>query len=254
MTAAELQPTSYKHPPITEAVIGINFSSPIKQTELNSVNKKFLTHYPHHQAVSNVALGFHIDQTNKATTNVDKKEDGHRRSTADMTQLLVLWPTSFVLSQLPPYAGWDQFFERFVRDWTILKRSVGFQTISRIGVRYINRIDIPITGSVIEYEKFLNVYPKLPDSLNPVFAYALQAAHELKNIDCLLRINSAAVPSPILGHASFMIDLDISKESDPPQSDKDIYDLLNKIRVEKNAVFESCVSSRARDLFNGVTN
>ena len=247
----------YKHPPITEAVIGISFSSSIKQTDITSANKKFHTYYPHHQPVSNVAFGLHIDQTNnnKTTTNVSsKKEDGHRRSTADMTQLLVLWPSSLTLSQLAPYPGWDQFFERFVRDWAIWKRTVGFQAISRIGVRYINRIDIPVKGTVIEHEEFLNIYPKLPDSLNPIHAYAVQSASELNEIDCILKINSAAVPSPILGHASFVIDLDISKESNPPQNDNEIYDLLKKIRTQKNSVFEACISNRARELFNKETN
>ena len=251
MTGSELPPILYKHPPITEAVIGINFSSPIKQADISSVNKKFHKHYPDHQAFSNfdVAFGLPIDQTNKTTTNIDKKEDGHRRSTADMTQLLLLWPSSFTLSQLAPYPGWDNFFERFVRDWSTWKRTVGFQTISRIGVRYINRIDIPVAGPIIKHEEFLNVYPKVPDSLDPILAYAVQVVSGLKDIDCLLKINSAVVPSPILDHASFVIDLDISKEINPPQSDNDVYDLLNKIRLKKNVVFEACISSRARELF-----
>lgn len=251
MMAPEMSPMLYKHPPITEAVIGISFSSPIKQTDISSVNKKFHIHYPHHQPVSNfdVAVELSNNQVNKPTTNINKKEDGHRLSTADMTQLLVLWPSSFSLSQLAPYPGWDDFLARFVRDWSVWKRTVGFQTISRVGVRYINRIDIPVTDSIAKYEEFLNVYPKLPDSLDPILGYAVQVASELKDIDCLLKINSAVVPSPILDHVSFVIDLDISKETDPPQSDNDIYDLLNKIRVQKNAVFETCISSRARELF-----
>lgn len=251
MKGAELPPMVYKHPPITEAVIGINYSSPIKQKDISAANKKFLANYPHHQTVSDISVAVELpnEQTSKPTAEINQQENGHRLSTADMTQLLMLWPSSFNLSQLAPYQGWDIFFERFVRDWGVWKRAIGFQTISRIGVRYINRIDIPVTGSIIEHEQFLNIYPKLPDSLNPILAYAVQAATELKDIDCLLKINSAAVPSPILGHASFVIDLDISKEVNPPQSDNDIYDLLNKIRVQKNAVFETCISSRARELF-----
>jgi uncharacterized protein (TIGR04255 family) len=252
MTDPESPPAGYKHPPITEAVIGISFTSPIKSAIFDSINKKFHTHYPHHQMVSNIGVDVAVElsknQIQKPTTNI-KKMDGHRLSTADMTQLLVLWPSVFTLSQLAPYPGWDKFFERFVRDWKVWKRVVGFQTISRIGVRFINRIDIPITGPVTEYEEYLNVYPKLPDSINPINAYAVQVVSELKDINCILKINSAAVPSPILNHSSFIVDLDISKEVDPPQNDNDIYDLINKIRAQKNSVFESCMSKRAKELF-----
>lgn len=240
----------YKHPPITEAVIGINFSTPIKKVDFNSVNKKFHSHYPNNKIVSNfdVAVEVHNGEVGNPTANFHKK-DGHRHSTVDMTQMLVLWPASFSLSQLAPYTGWDDFLARFVRDWAIWKRTVGFQQIGRIGVRYINRIDIPIRNTITKYEEFLNIYPKLPANLDPVLSYAVQVARELIDIDCLLKINSAVVSSPILDHISFVIDIDISKELDPPQSDNDICDLLNKIRVKKNEVFETCISDRARELF-----
>lgn len=255
MTNTESPPILYKHPPITEAVIAINFKSPIKLTDINSVNKRFHTNYPQHLLLSNVTVGLHIDQAKQtATTNTNNKVDGHRHSTADMTQLLVLWPNSFTISQLAPYPGWEQFFDRFVRDWTILKRTIGFKSIDRIGVRYINRVDIPVTAPIINHEDFLNVYPKLPDILNPINAYALQAACELKDINCLLTLNSADVPSPLLDRVSFLLDLDISKVVDLPQSDNDIYNLLNKIRVKKNVIFESCISDQARNIFNEVIN
>ena len=251
MAVPEAPSMLYEHPPITEAVIGINFSSPIKQATLSSVNKKFQRRYPHHQTVSNlniaiVELG--DKQINKSTADVNQ-ENGHRLSTEDMTELLLLWPSSFSISQLSPYHGWDHFFDRFVKDWGVWKKLVGFQTINRIGVRYINRIDIPITGPIVEYEKFLNVYPKLPGMLNPTEAYAIQTSSHLKDIDSRLILNSAVVPSPILDHASFLIDLDISKESNLPQNDNDIFDLLKKIRVKKNAIFEICITRRARELF-----
>ena len=127
---------------------------------------------------------------------------------------------------------------------------MGFQTLGRLGVRYINRIDIPVSGSVVEHETFLNVYPKLPDILGLVGAYAVQAVLRIEDIGCKLTLNSAVVPAPILDHASFIIDQDIAKEVDLPQSDNDIYELLNEIRVRKNNVFEACISDRARELFH----
>jgi uncharacterized protein (TIGR04255 family) len=57
------------------------------------------------------------------------------------------------------------------------------------------------------------------------------------------------VPSPILNHASFVIDQDIVKEINPPQSDESIYELLNEIRERKNKVFEDCIRDPARELF-----
>ena len=240
---------SYKHAPITEAVIEIKIDSALNQAEVEKATTKFRTHYPQDQRVENVTLALLIDAKpgGDPKTWVDRNI-GHRRSSLDLTQLLVLFPSSLMVSQLAPYPGWDQFYRRFCRDWRIWKKAVGFKTVSRIGVRYINRIDIPMLEKNVEHETYLNVYPKLPDIISHVGAYAVQAVSSFEDIGCKLTLNSAVVPAPILDHASFIVDQNIAREIDPPQSDKAIFQLLNEIRMKKNAVFEACVTDRARAL------
>lgn len=242
----------YEQPPITEAVIGINFETPIGEDELSSLQEKFKQFYPNHQPVENLSLKVElgVGEGNKKTANTDvAREIGHRRSTADMTELLIVLPKSIVVSQLAPYPGWDSFFERFVRDWKLLKRILGFQSIQRLGVRYINRIDIPCDTPIIEHEEYLNIYPKITNQFGSLAAYAVQAQIFMEDLECMLTINSAAVPAPILNHASFVIDQDIARDINVPQKDDDIFGLIQKIRVRKNEVFESCVTDRARALF-----
>lgn len=243
---------SYKRAPITEAVIAINFETPIDSELLASVSNKFSAHYPNHQNVANLDLKVQIPtgEEQSLTTQVGR-DLGHRRSSSDVTELMVLWRSALVVSQLAPYPGWDTFFQRFVRDWKIWKRVVDFRTVSRIGVRYINRLDIPLpkTGNIIEHEAYLNVYPQLPTIFGPVGSYAVQAALPVEGIDCKLVLNSAVVPSPILGHISIVVDQDIIRDANVPQSDDAIYALLNEIRIKKNGVFEACISDRARELF-----
>jgi len=47
-----------------------------------------------------------------------------------------------------------------------------------------------------------------------------------------------------------MFDQDLYKENNIPQNDDGLYNLLNQIHVKKNAVFEACITDRARELFN----
>ena len=224
---------------------------PITEAEILSVQEKFATNYPQHQTISNLSLKVNVDTVNKdKTTAAVEEEIGHRRATTDMTQLLVLSPATLIVSQLAPYPGWDEFFGRFARDWKLWNRHIGFRQVKRIGMRYINRIDIPITKPIVEHERYLNVFPKVPDSFGPITAYGVQTAFYFEDIGCNLNLNSAAVPSPLPNHASFVIDQDISKEIDPPQSEKDIYALLHQIRLRKNQIFEACVSDRSRELFD----
>lgn len=239
----------YQQPPITEAVIGINFEENIEEVVLSDLQSNFSKYYPNHQLVENVNFKVEIDASadNPKTTSI--KEIGHRLSTSDQTELLILLPKTFTVSQLAPYPGWDVFFDRFARDWKILKRKLGFQPIRRIGVRYINRIDIPLEGEIVEHEKYLGIFPNITSKFGPLSAYAVQVEIFMKDLECRLNINSAAVPSPVLNHSSFVIDQDISREVNVPQKDDAILGLIEQIRSRKNEVFESCVTDQARELF-----
>lgn len=242
----------YKRPPITEAVIAISFAAPIDSRDLAKVNSDFAKVYPQHQDARNLNLELVMPPTPDLSpgTNIQRDEIGHRRSSDDQTQIIIVWPSVFVFSQLAPYPGWDEFFARFARDWEFLKKAVGYRRISRIGVRYINRIDIPVTGNLTYYEEFLKIYPKLPQEIGPVLAYGIQTQLPYPEIEGNITINSASIPSPLLYHVSFLFDQDIYKETNVPQNNDDLYNLLNRIHVKKNEVFEACITDRARELFN----
>ena len=250
-----MKPLSYKQPPITEAVIEIKFVTTFDPVRLDEANKKFAKNYPQHQAVKQQLIKINLpnkeQQGSKATAQREESV-GHRRSDPDVTQLLLALPSSFIVSQLAPYSGWEAFFKRFVRDWNVWKRVMGHNEIARIGVRYINRIDIPVVDNVARFEDYLNYYPHTPTSLDPVLAYAIQTENYLSNIDCKLTINSAVVEAPILDHMSFVVDQDISREFNPPQKDSEIMSLLEQIRLEKNRIFEACITDKARARFQQI--
>lgn len=239
----------YKNPPITEAVIGIYFKFPLSEEELSSFNQKLSRLYQNQQVMPNVNVALEINE-NTINNPIITQVNSYRLSRDNSTQIILLSKEAFVLSQLAPYKGWDDLYQRFTEAWAIKTRAVGFQEIGRVGVRYINRIDIPIENDNIEYENYLNIYPAAPKSLGNLNAYAIQVALPIQKIGCNLNINSAVVSSPIIGHLSFVLDLDIFKLSDVPQSDKDLCSLLNEIHVEKNRVFEDCITDNARKLFN----
>lgn len=243
---------NYNNAPITEAVIEIKFSDPIEQAVIDKVSDRLAREYPQDQKIRTVKFQVSQDSGEAPSAAVEQSALGHRRASVDMAELLVLTASAFVLSQLAPYQGWEAFHRRFTRDWKTWKRVVGFREISRIGVRYINRIDIPISGPTVEFEDYLNIYAKIPEILGPVDGYAVQAILAVPDINCRIRLNSAVVPSPILNHMSILFDQDISKDADPPQSDADIKGLLNKIRVKKNEIFEACITDRARQLFRNL--
>lgn len=250
------QSEGYNYPPVTEAVIGINFAEKLSKALLQSVSDSLSKNYPIHQPLQNINVKLDLSHlADKDPKNFTEVTEVHRRSSQDMTELALALPNSFVVSQLAPYPSWAIFSKRFMRDWKHVKRTLGYREINRIGVRYINRIDIPTTGSLVHHGQYLNVFPQVPEMLSPLTAWAAQTTSYFQDINCKLTLNSGVVESPILNHRSFLLDLDIAREFDVPQNDKNIFALLEAMRLKKNQVFEACISQRARDeIFNGNRN
>lgn len=238
---------SYKRPPITEAVIEVRFSSPIKETSIAKVAKYFKKQYENES--KKIAYSLKVDM---ASTNVEKTGEKFLQfSSNDMTQIFILKKASFILSQRAPYTSWEDHIARFERDFCLLRKHAGHQEIKRIGVRYINRIDIPLNGqTTVEESEYLNIYPKYPPILGNLDSYAIQQRSNLNSIGARLTINSAVVPSPLAQHSSIMFDQDIARETDPPQKTEDVILFLNQVRSEKNSIFEACITDKARGLFN----
>lgn len=249
----------YQHPPITEAVIGITFTDGLSEGDRDSLKTKLLVNYPVIRPFKNVSFEFELDDNGNSNNNTDGAPSpklnttlAYRLSTYDMSELVILLPQSLTFSQTAPYPGWSNFYDRFVRDWKIVRRELDFRQIARIGVRYINRIDIPSTDLSVEHENYLDLYPHITSEFGPLSAYAVQVEIFMDDLQCKLTLNSAAVPSPLLNTSSFLLDLDISREINVPQTDEKIYFLINQIRDRKNKVFESCITNEARSLFKYV--
>ncbi len=236
----------YPYPPITEAIIEIRFEAESSDDERRKVSGKLAEYYPFESALVNQEV--HVD-VDKQTVHVKPEGSVFRRSANDETELAVFGPQNFLIAQLGNYPGWNIFFGRFERDWALWRRLMQFRKINRIGVRFINRIDVPKEGSTARHEDYLNVYAHMPVEIEEIGAYALQVQVPLAEIKCVGTINSASVPSPVPGFASFMLDIDIGRIIDVPQKNADIFTVLNEIRGVKNTLFESSIKDAARERF-----
>ena len=239
----------YTRPPITEAVIGIDFVGTIEESLLSDAKVKLSREYSNQVD----EIGFTVDLEIGAGQNTPKtklvQQKGYRLRSADVSQILLLRPASFTVSQLAPYPGWDVFFGRFKRDWKRWKSLVGFREVKRIGLRYINRIDIPALQPVVHHEAFLRVYPEVPNQFGPLAAYTVVTKSLVQDIRSMLTVNTGVVPAPILNHMSILFDIDIGCENEPPKKDSDLFGYLQNARRKKNEYFEASITDESRKLF-----
>ena len=193
---------AYPKPPITEAVIELRFARPFEPAVVESAARRVRDEY-FYQDPEN-AVQFKLEPaTQKAEATTIWQ--GIKLSSIDRTDSVFFRTIAFVCSRLAPYTGWEDFSGRALRAWEAWRRAAGLTELSRIGVRYVNRIDIPAQNEpFVRVEDYLNVRVVSPEDLGPpMTTYTMQVVRPLGRDDCSLVLNSGIVPplssdSPLL--------------------------------------------------------
>jgi uncharacterized protein (TIGR04255 family) len=150
----------YPRAPIIEAVINFSLQDQLDDKIIAKMSKTDKTDYVFSER--DLVANYHINIGTEDVT-VHKVDNGVRLSSVDRADICIYRKTDFVCSRLAPYLGWDVFFSRAQIDWARLKKVVKAPHIKRVGIRYINRIDVPKSATEkINVEDYLHVWPHLP--------------------------------------------------------------------------------------------
>jgi uncharacterized protein (TIGR04255 family) len=100
-------------------------------------------------------------------------------------------------SKNAPYGGWDEFIGEARNNWSDWEKVVGWREVSRIGVRYVNRIDIPYsTTGVTRLDEYFGFKVDVPEFLGPLMNFAIYAEIPMTEKVKVI-INHAPTPSPL---------------------------------------------------------
>lgn len=235
---------NYSKAPITEAVIELRFSEDLSFEDIQKRIDKFKKLYP--QESRTVAFTGEMSERGFSGT---QEPIGIRLSTGDELQVLVINKNNFTVSQLAPYVGWDNFFARFIRDLDLFLDKFGNKNFVRIGMRYINRVDVPLERVTVS--DYLRVYPEIPD-LGKVTAksFALQSTQDLGDGQFGVTLQTANVDSPVPGAISFLLDIDLFTNNEVPRRRDRLVEVMHSMREIKNQVFEASITDKSRELFD----
>lgn len=236
----------YKRAPITEAVLELRFAQPQPQDVVEKTADSIAKDYFYNEIEQTVNFSLEAGKSKFETV-----WEGKKLSSLDRADIVFFRRTAFVCSRLAPYIAWEEFIPRAQRAWTLYRKNAGLIDIARIGLRYVNRIDIPVRdGEVINIEDYLNYVPRSPEAFRrPMSTFLVQTNRPLDADDCSVMLLSTTVPSPLINTLSLALDLDVYRETDIPKREDDLWALIGRMREHKNNIFESCVTERARALF-----
>jgi len=243
----------FARPPIVEAVMERRFATHLSPDTLNTLRLAFEKKFPAVAQMNEVSIA--IGQSG-VDTRVTHTTAGYRLVDPEGTAVIMLSAQSIVFSRLAPYPGWADFSDAATRVFQTAREIMGYSTLSRIAVRYVNRIDVPLvdeTGApvAVSAKDYILIHPEYPATAIPqILGFTMQCVAPLEEIECMATINVAATPSPVPNHGSFVFDIDVGRNSNVPQKEDEIASLMELIRHEKNRIFVSCLTNKTKETFN----
>ena len=156
-----------EHAPIVEAVIEIRtrVESPWEESALRDQLKAKLPGYPNIFSQSEFRHELKVKGGQPPEQFFhDLGWRGLRLQSADGRYIAQFNRDGFVFSRLHPYESWDQFKDEAVRLWNMHAELAKSIEIQRLGVRFINRITLPV--GEVRLEDYLRVPPQPPGELD----------------------------------------------------------------------------------------
>jgi len=243
--------TSQKHyakAPIVEAAIDLRckFSEEQSLDKLERVRQLLVSDYPIKEDL--ILLKAQITPSTGLTS--EQKIAGFRLLTPERTKIAGIGLEGFTFSWLAPYDRWEALRDEAFRVWALYASVTNPVNISRVGVRFINRLDVPSSnGAGVELDQYLRtaprIAPELPQQLESFFLrfQILIAGEPAAN----LTITETAMVPLTPNVVSILLDIDAfvqGLEAKPEAA----WQIIERLRDEKNLAFESCITDATRKL------
>jgi len=222
--------------------------------ELKRIPRLLEKEYPNSRDENDFQLRVHIEKgvpTGQPAAEVSGR--GSRMLSANDQRIVVTRQASVMYACLAPYPGWDDFSNgaHFVFD--SLREKLGYREVSSIGLRYVNRIDVPLKddGPPLLPTDYLLVGVAWPPNgiTTSLRAFQTVAEIEINHDQLFARVSAATAVETLIRHASLLFDIDVIAQADLPKKSDEFWALVGRMRDAKNSIFESGVTDAARQLF-----
>jgi len=165
----------------------------------------------------------------------------------DGKQLFQVRRNGFTANRLAPYSRWQTFSLEARRLWSIFREAAKPTRVTRIALRYINRIDIPTSSA--ELGDYFHTLPELARGMPQSMAgFFMQVLLPLEDVKSSVNIVETIVEPPQPGTVSVVLDLDFFRTVELPTTEEELWNFFEVLRMKKNAIFDACITEKTKEL------
>ena len=242
----------YENPPIVEAVCEFRFqpSQTWDWTIPGLVYDKVKHQFPQKRQQAAVQVELRAEEE-KFAQSVRPGVVRMQFVREDGRALIQVGPNLLSVNHLKPYPKWGVFKHMIHQALEVYWQVTSPQSFRRIGLRYINRIEMP--ANQVKIEDYLLSVPTVPKAAPQTFAgWAQRVEIPFENMNGMLVLQSGNLHEEGQMGIVFLLDLDfITLRADRVTSDS-AAEWVERAHSEVESTFEACVTDKARELFGDV--
>lgn len=238
----------YKNSPITEAVCEFRFELEsvfdLKTVDLffNEIKEKF----PKKKKGQTHQMKFEINPKGQSFNKTLEEFD--QFFSDDEKTLIQLDKERLSIHKLKPYNSWQEFYPLINLIFKSYINNIKIKSIQRIGLRYINNFEIPL--SVFDIEQYFNLRPTmgegLPQNLVSFMVgtiFAFENGRDNIKVQLIDRLAAS-------GKTMFVLDMDYFLVQSNAVKNNDVGDWLALAHKNIENTFEAALTATAKKLFD----
>lgn len=208
---------------------------------------KSLEGFPVAREMKQGKFTFQLSKDKPAEAQVTTDEAfGQRYEKEDGSEVLQFRRNGVTYSILKNYTSWDMLRDAARNAWLRFLAISGPVNVSRVAVRYINAIDVPLGA---DFDEYLTAGPRIPTPLPQVLNGFLQRVVVPFEDDDASAIITQAMEVPTAGNIPVVLDIDVFGNCSLEGESAEIWSKLERLRGIKNRVFFSSLSQEVLKLY-----
>jgi len=169
----------------------------------------------------------------------------------DQKAFIQLGPHVMAVNCLKPYPSWEEFRGWIEKAFAALAETVNIETFQRIGLRYINRIEIP--GPSVDLDAYFEFRPflgkNLPQNIANFIVGCVLPFSDGRDC-CKVQLTNAVAEGP--DERAFLLDLDYFLVEPQAVARDGAMEWVESAHEEVEKLFEGCMSPRLRECFQEI--
>lgn len=248
-----VETTRFPNAPITEALLDIRVTLPAQTdlAKLATFHNAIKQQYPSKQ--ERLAWRGHVEIKASPVPEVSQSAtggpDGYLFTSVDGRQVVQARLDGFTFSRLKPYDKWTTLRDEAQELWQHYVRIASPETVTRVALRYINRIEIPIP--MRDFKDYIlttpEIAPDLPQGLGSFFMRLVIPDPKAQAVAIVTETMEPIDESR--NRLPLIFDIDVFRMAAFNIQDNAMWEAFEYLHDLKNDIFFKSITLKAKELF-----